>query len=250
MLINALTLNLLEEIITMTKKVPAVAALILFCALAAMPVPAQDYQTSAKNLYIAHSRNSRQGKPGVRITVRLNRNGRISTVPASYNFKSGDKIQFLFETNFNAHVRILNLGTRGDLQTLYPYAGAQDDVAMLRSYEIPRGAWFEFDNVPGTEQLAFVFSRRPIQAQPESYQSATTAGQISQSRPPQAASAGSDQDQALQALNSRALEEGLQNAKNLTLVPDTQGDEVCAYGIVNLDQIDRVHTFKINLKHR
>lgn len=239
----------------MTIKPLSIAALVLFSGIGPLLTAAQDLQMSPKNLYIAHSQNSRRGKPGVRITVRLNRNGQISTVPLSYNFRSGDKVKFLFETNFNAHVRILNLGTRGDLQTLYPYPGASENVSLLRNYEIPRGAWFEFDDVPGTEQLAFLFSRRPIVVQSETYASSvsssvTTAGVGSPSRPsPTAASAG-DQEQALQALNSRALEEGLQNARNFTLVPDTQGDEVCAYGLLSPDQIDRVVSVKINLRHR
>jgi len=230
----------------------SIAAAVLFCGIGPLLILAQDPQTSARNLYIAHSQNSRRGKPGVRITVRLNRNGQISTVPLSYNFRSGDKVKFLFETNFNAHVRILNLGTRGDLQTLYPYAGATENVSQLRNYEIPRGAWFEFDDVPGTEQLAFLFSRRPIVVQSETSASSSViaTGAITPTRPPQGAASAGDQDQALQALNSRALEEGLQNAKDFTLVPDTQGEEVCAYGLLSPDQIDRVVSVKINLKHR
>jgi hypothetical protein len=227
----------------MTIKPLSIAALVLFSGIGPLLTAAQDLQMSPKNLYIAHSQNSRRGKPGVRITVRLNRNGQISTVPLSYNFRSGDKVKFLFETNFNAHVRILNLGTRGDLQTLYPYPGASENVSLLRNYEIPRGAWFEFDDVPGTEQLAFLFSRRPIVVQSETYASSVSSSVTT------AASAG-DQEQALQALNSRALEEGLQNARNFTLVPDTQGDEVCAYGLLSPDQIDRVVSVKINLRHR
>ena len=232
----------------------SIAAAILFCGIGPLLILAQDPQMSARNLYIAHSQNSRRGKPGVRITVRLNRNGQISTVPLSYNFRSGDKVKFLFETNFNAHVRILNLGTRGDLQTLYPYAGATENVSQLRNYEIPRGAWFEFDDVPGTEQLAFLFSRRPIVVQSETSapslsSSVTATGGIGSTRSPQGAASAGDQGQALQSPNSRALEEGLRNARNFTLVPDTQGDEVCSYGLLSPDQIDRVVSVKINLKH-
>lgn len=228
---------------------------VLFLAIGPMLTLAQDQQLSAKNLYIAHSQNSRRGRPGVRITVRLNRNGQISTVPLTYIFRSGDKVKFLFETNFNAHVRILNLGTRGDLQMLYPYAGASENVSQLRNYEIPRGAWFQFDDVPGTEQLAFLFSRRPIVVPSETDASsvplaASSTGGITPTQPPQGTPSAIDQGRALQALHSRALEEGLQNAKNFTLVPDTQGEEVCAYGVLSPDQVDRVVSVKINLKHR
>ncbi|MFZ4628130.1 MAG: DUF4384 domain-containing protein [Blastocatellia bacterium] len=232
----------------MITKSLSILGAVLFLAIGPMLALAQDQQLSAKNLYIAHSQNSRRGRPGVRITVRLNRNGQISTVPLTYNFRSGDKVKFLFETNFNAHVRILNLGTRGDLQTLYPYAGASENVSQLRNYEIPRGAWFEFDDVPGTEQLAFLFSRRPIVVPSETDASsvplaASSTGGITPTRPPLGAKSLGDQAQ-------QALEEGLQNAKDFKLVPDTQGEEVCAYGLLSPDQVDRIVSVKIDLKHR
>ena len=234
----------------MITKSLSILGTVLFLAIGPMLTMAQDRQLSAKNLYIAHSQNSRRGRPGVRITVRLNRNGQISTVPLTYNFRSGDKVKFLFETNFNAHVRILNLGTRGDLQTLYPYAGASENVSQLRNYEIPRGAWFEFDDVPGTEQLAFLFSRRPIVVPSETDASsvplaASSTGGITLTPSPQGTPGAIDQGRALQA-----LEEGLQNAKDFKLVPDTQGEDVCAYGVLSPDQVDRVVSIKINLKHR
>lgn len=234
----------------MIRQVFSIAALGVVCGLSALTCQAQHLESSSKNLYIAHSQNSRQGKPGVRITIRLNRNGRISTVPLSYNFRSGDKVKFLFETNFDAYVQILNLGTRGDFQMLYPYPGATERVSKLENNEIPRGAWFEFDNVPGTEQLAFNFSSRPIPSPAGSPSPAQNSGNISSSSLPSSVNSVSDQDLALQALNSRTLEAGLMTGKDFNLVPDRQGDEFCAYGVASQAQVEKVVSVKINLRHR
>jgi hypothetical protein len=240
----------------MMTRLLSITALMLFSGLCLLPssLQAQDRQMGAKNLYMSYTPTSRRGKPGVRVSIRLSRDGTIRDVPVSYTFRSGDKVKFLFQSNFAAYVRILNLGSRGDLQTLYPYPGAPENVSLLRNYEIPRDGWFEFDDVAGTEQLAFLFSRRPILESVESHQSvqstiAVTGGGNSRPSAPQT-STGSDQDQAYQALNARAIDQGLENAKNLTFVSDSLPGEVYAYGLIAADLVDQIFTLKVSLKHK
>ena len=123
-------------------------------------IRAQDL--SAKDLFLAHSQNRERGKPGVKISIELLRDGRRSFVPRNYSFQSGDKVKFHFETNFDSYVRLLNVGSRGTLKVLYPYPGAPEKITSMRSYAIPQGdIWMEFDEIPGTESLNFIFSSIP-----------------------------------------------------------------------------------------
>ncbi|MFZ4986560.1 MAG: DUF4384 domain-containing protein [Blastocatellia bacterium] len=224
--------------------------LALIFTLFSVPVLGQGDESSAKNLYLVHSQNARRGKPGAKITILLQRNGRTSQVPLSYAFTSGDKIKFQFQTNFDSYVRILNLGTNGELQTLYPYNNQTSErLTRLSNYEIPQKGWLEFDKNPGTEQLAFIFSKQPIVVQPASDDASVSAGSIYASPSAGTHSSNTDQATALQALNSRALKTGLDNAKNLTLVPDSHGGEVCNYGFIASEHFRGAVTIKINLKH-
>lgn len=216
-----------------------------------VPVFGQEGELSAKNLYLTHSQNARRGKPGTKITILLKRGNNVSQVPLNYSFRSGDQVKFRFQTNFDSYVRILNLGTNGELQTLYPYNSlGSESVSRLYNYEVPQQGWFEFDNNPGTEQLAFIFSRQPIVVQSTPYQAPVNTGNIYTSPAAPAPSSNTDQASALQALNSRALESGLENAKNLTFVQDAQGPEVCNYGFMPSEHFRGAVTIKINLRHR
>src|ERR687887_430918 len=51
---------------------------------------AQEEEDSAKNLYLAHARDLKKGRPGVKVTVELKRDGVSRKVPLDYAFRSGD----------------------------------------------------------------------------------------------------------------------------------------------------------------
>src|SRR5262245_44657750 len=183
----------------MKKLIPLIAMLALLSAFSgaafAQSFCAQEEEDEqgARNLYLAHARNSKRGRPGVRLTIELRRDGASQKVPLNYQFRAGDKVKFHFETNFNAYVKILNVGSSGAVQLLYPYRGAAELVTKTKDYAVPQGdLWFEFDEKAGTEQLAFVFSAQPLAAQAQ-----TT-------------------DKALADLHSQSLE----NGKDFNLVED------------------------------
>jgi hypothetical protein len=195
----------------------------MVCLLSVFPFPAfaQEDEQNAKNLYLARARNPKRGRPGVKVTIELKRNGVTQKVPMNYSFRGGDKVKFHFETNFNAYVKVINIGSSGALQLLYPYPGATEFVARTKDYAIPQGdRWFEFVNNPGTEQLTFVFSSRPL--------------------------AGGDQQEPLADLNSLSLEIG----KDFKLVQDTQGSENSAYGVVPARIARKPIGIRINLSHQ
>ncbi|HKX27672.1 MAG TPA: DUF4384 domain-containing protein [Blastocatellia bacterium] len=199
------------------------------CSLSAL---AQGQEPSAKNLYLAHARDARQGRPGVRITVELKRDGVSRKVPLNHPFRAGDRVKFHFETNFKAYVRIINVGSTGALQLLYPYRGAAELVSKTKDYAIPQGdLWLEFDRNPGREQLTFVFSSLPLQTEPRADRTAQ--------RP------APESEQQLAELNSRSLE----NGKDFSLVPGIREDASYAYGVAAAQTMRKPIGIRITLSH-
>ena len=210
---------------------------------------AQDGEESAKNLYLAHSRDSKRGRPGVKITIELKRDGETRKVPLNYAFRAGDKVRFHFETNFNAYVKVINVGSTGALQLLYPYRRAPELALKGKDNAIPQGdLWFEFDRNPGTEQLAFVFSSRPLLVATKRRGAAPgpDQGRVPPDSAGRSTQSDGDDQQALAELNSQSLE----NGKDFNLVQDTQENDNCAYGVAPTQLLRKPIGVIINLRHQ
>ncbi len=175
-----------------------VSALFIATVFLTISVSAQS-EDVAKDLFRTHVANANKGKPGVKIRIELLRNGQRQFVPLNTEFRSGDKVKLHFEANFPAFVEIYNQGSSGNVQRLFPFEGATSRVKVVSAYVVPRSAseWFEFDATPGTEKLAFIFSRAQI---------------VAKKKPGAVVNPGqneADKTQlALNELNKSALEEG------------------------------------------
>ena len=205
-------------------------------------------ETEAKNLFLAHASNPQQGKPGVKIRLELKRGEqKVGMVPLNYKFKAGDKVKFHFETNFAAYVTILNLGTDGSKQLLFPYPGSTERVPKAKDSVLPQGdMWFEFDETPGTERMMFIFSAQSLLNAAGAAPSASQ-GSVSVNRPrPPAGNTNGSEQQALDDLNSRSLE----NAKNLRLVRDRDNNEDCAFVVADTASLRKPLGVPINLIHQ
>jgi hypothetical protein len=175
-----------------------ITALFIAAAFLTTSAAAQSEEV-AKDLFRTHVANANKGKPGVKIRIELLRNGQRQFVPLNTEFQSGDRVKLHFEANFPAFVEIYNQGTSGNVQRLFPFEGAPSRVKVVSPYIVPRSAteWFEFDETPGTEKLAFIFSRAQI---------------VAKKKPGAVVNPGkseADKTQlALNELNKSALEEG------------------------------------------
>ena len=104
------------------------------------------------------------GLPGTKITIELMRNGKLSFVKPSYKFKSGDKIRLRMKTNFEGYVSVLNLGSSGNINLLYPVQGRDNYVTPTADYQIPGGnGWIVFDDQPGTETISVIMSEDSLE---------------------------------------------------------------------------------------
>ena len=100
----------------------------------------------------------------VKATVELTRDGSVSTVLPTEDFKSGDKVRLLFSSNKDGHVYWVAKGTSGKYQVLFPSAkaGMDNKIVKNKEYTVPtKGAW-RFDDKKGTETLVCILSPKPV----------------------------------------------------------------------------------------
>jgi len=104
------------------------------------------------------------GLPGTKVTIELMRNGKLSFVNPYFRFRSGDKIRLRLKTNFEGYVTVLNLGSSGKINLLYPVQGSDNYVTPTTDYQIPQGSgWIVFDNQPGTEIVSVIMSEDKLE---------------------------------------------------------------------------------------
>jgi len=80
-------------------------------------------------------------------------------------FHSGDRIQLRVDVNTSGYLYIINRGSSGNWNPLFPsakIANGDNRVQKGTQYVIPSGYVFTFDEQPGTEKLFIVFSRQPV----------------------------------------------------------------------------------------
>jgi hypothetical protein len=80
-------------------------------------------------------------------------------------FHSGDRIQLRVDVNTLGYLYIINRGSSGNWNPLFPsakIANGDNRVQKGTRYVIPSGYVFTFDEQPGTEKLFIVFSRQPV----------------------------------------------------------------------------------------
>lgn len=110
------------------------------------------------------------GLPGTKITIELNRGGKLSFVKPDYNFRSGDKIRLRLQTNFDGYISLLNVGSTGEVKFLYPYEGADNRVVPSKDIQIPSSeAWIVFDDKTGTEHLTVIMSKEALGESADNY---------------------------------------------------------------------------------
>ena len=127
--------------------------------------PLQHLQERQRVLAGVFSRrqNRNAGRPGARVRVELDRDGRARFVSTRTVFHAGDKVRFHFAMNFPGYVVVINQGSSGKRSLLFPYKGVSNHIGRTADYTVPQGeGWFEFDDTPGTEQLTFIMSKREI----------------------------------------------------------------------------------------
>jgi Domain of unknown function (DUF4384) len=191
-----------------------------------LPVRGQQDE-SAKNIYYAGQdeskpnpagqRRRRPGRIGAMVKTELQRDGKASFVAPSSTFRSGDRLRLHIEVNRPGYLTVLNQGTRGDLQLLYPKSvrDANAPITPTRDFTIPAtsGRWLMFDQVTGQERLIVVLSAQPIPDVLRALGAAESGGDV----PPP-----SQKQEIVDSLNSKSFRDQIEasTSKDLTEVED------------------------------
>jgi uncharacterized protein DUF4384 len=80
-------------------------------------------------------------------------------------FRSGDRIRLRVTANDDGYLYVILRGSSGVWKPLFPAKGVEggsNRVIGGRSYEIPQGHVFTFDDQPGEEKLFVIVSRTPV----------------------------------------------------------------------------------------
>lgn len=103
-------------------------------------------------------------------------NGLAVRTDPEHVFTKGDRVRVLLETNTDGYLYIFNTTNHGPATMIYPHADLDEGGNYLQAhvpFEIPsstaseeRLRWFAFDEVAGSEQLFFVFTREPLKGIP------------------------------------------------------------------------------------
>ena len=103
-------------------------------------------------------------------------NGLAVRTDPSHEFRKGDHVRVLIETNADGYLYVFNTTDNGQPIMLYPDPELDEAGNYFQAhvpFEIPssvaaeeRLRWFTFDEHPGAEKLYFVFTREPLAAVP------------------------------------------------------------------------------------
>ncbi len=202
-----------------------------------LPAGAQQAE-SAKNIYYAGREDTkptparkRRGRIGAMVKTELQRDGKAHMVPPSSTFRSGDRLRLHIRINRSGYLTVLNQGTRGDLQLLYPKTvkDARTPITPTKDFTIPTtsGRWLKFDEVTGNERLIVMLSAQPI---PDvlGALNAIENGGGNPARPPGNPSAAPTQEQEIvDAMNSKAFRGAIEESTNrdLTEVEEAEAED-------------------------
>lgn len=103
-------------------------------------------------------------------------NGMAVRTDPTREFKKGDRVRVLLETNADGYLYIFNTTNGGEPVMIYPNPELDEAGNYIQAhvpFEIPsstaaeeRLRWFVFDQNAGTERLNFVFTREPLTGVP------------------------------------------------------------------------------------
>lgn len=222
-------------------------------ALAAWPAGLAAGQSSqagaVRDLYTNHDGGAgaqQGGLPGVKVSIRLRRDGRERAASLDEQFYSGDYIKLVLDTNFAGYVAVFNTGPTGNRTLLYPQA--DDAVFPADGATLPpaEGKWMVFDTNAGDEKLTLIFSSKPLNLHAQRPPAPETT-----ERPEPASTGGmagaEDAQSALNELNNRALRRGRDRSAGRDMFTETVGTET--YSVASQAAVSEPIGFEFTLRH-
>jgi len=233
------------------RRMLSIALGLLALAPAALGGGQEAGQGRARDLYTRYDggAGAQQGRPGVKVSIRLKRDGRERWAAADEKFYAGDRIKLVLDTNFAGYVAVINTGSTGRQTLLYPQA--DDAVFPADGAVLPPAAdkWIVFDDNAGEERVSLVFSAKPMRlhaqrpAPPGGPARPPAGGQTSTG----GLAAGQEAQDVLAELNSRALGRGRERSASRDMFTETVGTET--YSVVSPAALSEPIGFEFKLRH-
>lgn len=112
----------------------------------------------------------RVGKRGMKIwferQIGCDKTKSFRTVAPTTAFSTGDCVRVKFQLNFLGYLTIVNIGTSGKRNDIFPDTDQSNEISPRTTYYLPKkGAW-KFQGNPGNEQLIFIVSKS-LQKKPD-----------------------------------------------------------------------------------
>ncbi len=210
------------------RRIAVLVLVVLALAGTGLPGARGSQSRTARDLYTSYD-GGQQGLPGVKVSVRLRRDGQERPASIGEQFYSGDRIKLALETNFNGYVAVVNIGPTGNKKLLYPEE--EDAVFPAGGATLPPAddKWIVFDDNPGEEKVVLIFSAAPLRfgAQRPETQAAPPPAPLPS---PGLGSTGGmtngqDAQSVLSELNTRAINRGRDKSVSRDLSTETIGAE-------------------------
>jgi hypothetical protein len=227
---------------------------------------------------IAYKKPTGRTQIGASYFIRLkNNDGSTRDVLASRKFRSGERFQLGVKVNHPTYVYILNEGPDGKLAQIYPPPGQDNFINAMGTVFLPGKGSFEFDGIPGTEQLLVYLSPTPVNDKVSDRVRNTSPDVISASGEAlsrsdhilcaegasdtmQVASADSGyaskgilfKDDSVAACGNAKAQSESYASKGILFSDDpepTGGGQVASYVVKNTDRADKSLYLKIKLNH-
>jgi Domain of unknown function (DUF4384) len=139
--------------------------------------PTKGTETSEVKTDAGTTPKGRAPKIGIGLTLFMrDSNGLSVRVDPSHEFRKGDRVRLLIETNADGYLYIFNTTDGGQPIMIYPDPSLDEAGNYIQAHvpvEVPssvaaeeRLKWFRFDADAGVERLYFVFSREPLSGVP------------------------------------------------------------------------------------
>ncbi|MEO5357994.1 MAG: DUF4384 domain-containing protein [Nitrospirae bacterium YQR-1] len=102
----------------------------------------------------------------IKTIIELERNGKKTRVPYTYDFKAGDKVRFIYSVNIDGYACWLIQGSSGRPNILFPTekTGMDSRIKRNQEYTIPVNGSFKFDDNQGVESIFFhLYKEKPTE---------------------------------------------------------------------------------------
>lgn len=130
------------------------------------PAPVKPQEPCRRTPAPATASTRQQTALGLGFTLfMINETGGLMRVTPDRQFKSGDRISLLVETNRNGYIYIFSQENDEAPRLLFPnsaIANGNNCVEAHQTFWLPEKGEIEFDERPATEKLLVVFSEQPL----------------------------------------------------------------------------------------